>query len=438
MIILPKWIVSISLLLIFISPVIHANDSLGQQHTAVILIDMVKNGKEVSPETYKEAIFSGEYSINNFIKENSYQRTWLTGEVYGWFDASGFENPAIAGCVLSIEQVWKLISDQVTLNAFDRYLVYFHQNRDCDEPGLGHALSFGKKKYQTPQGEINTGVTVMNAVSRFVKPKLPHQKLGDITSTTSGHELGHSLGIHSHANLFDCGKEMVSLDEKECKQEGIADMFSLMSGESYFRPAMHYNSCHKEDIGWFNEGEVLEVKPSEESSIVELFPYETNAHENVMVVKIPLKNPIPINKAYKVTLTYLYLEYRAPIGFDSNLTKLTEDISSLYSGIHPHPQYYPDEFKVDINGIQIRGGFFRSYIADGELQTHCNTTYLIDTKPQSIKYKLDPYEQEYSLYDHLDAFLLKDESFLEPYNNIKITNLGLTPQGAMKIKIEFL
>src|SRR3989344_1451369 len=59
-------------------------DSLGEQRVGVFLIDYVNDGNEQTREQIVEAIFRSPWSINNFVQDSSYNKTWLTGDVFGW------------------------------------------------------------------------------------------------------------------------------------------------------------------------------------------------------------------------------------------------------------------------------------------------------------------------------------------------------------------
>ncbi|MEK6818768.1 MAG: hypothetical protein AABY10_02435, partial [Nanoarchaeota archaeon] len=62
-------------------------ENIGEQKIAVILVKFPEDNEE--PKTKEEVnnlIFdtSNEYSTNNFVKETSYEKAFLTGNVYGW------------------------------------------------------------------------------------------------------------------------------------------------------------------------------------------------------------------------------------------------------------------------------------------------------------------------------------------------------------------
>jgi hypothetical protein len=129
-------------------------------------------------------------------------------------------------------------------------------------------------------------------------------------------------------------------------------------------------------------------------------------------------------------LSALYLEYRTSQGFNSRLQNLTEvDLSSYYPNLQKQkPFYQRDSAIIQTAGVQVRAGFF----VDGQ----CRTTYLIDSKPNSI-IATHP-EQSYSLYDSLDSFFLPGQKLVEPNNKIEISVEGLNTQGGMSVRIRSL
>lgn len=401
----------------------YARDSLGEQRTAVILFDMLEDGKEQNPDAFNEALFSAPKSVNQFIQEASYGKAKLSGHVFGWYRDTKFINR----CTLTQAEIFDKISQDTDLKAWDRLLVFYHQSqKDCNQPGLGHS-SFGKINLKTPQGIIHASLAEFNANYWLVRPKLPHQKLSNITGSVIAHELGHSLGMRGHANLYECGDQTLSRDVKDCQQEAIADMFNIMAGESFYRASLHYSACHKEDVGWLAAPEITtltiaQIKKSPNPIKLKLFPFEKLTRQGPIAIKIELKTPIPVTNG--VAISKLYLEYRTAFGFNSWLDHLATDAPAHYREINLLPNQYPGEKTINTQGIQIRGGFFK--------QGHCVTTYLFDPKPGTIQYA----DQHYSLYDHLDAFLTDGETFIEPYNKISITTLVNATNNTLDIIIK--
>lgn len=407
--------------LVFMSTAFALPETIGKQRVAAILIDFFEDGKAQDKEVIRQSLFDSEFSVANFYQENSYGRTTLTGNVYGWYKAK-----SIAQCFLTNDQLFDLIKNDLNLKEVDRFLVIYHQDPAlCSGQGLGFS-THGKEIMESPVGDIFASVASMVGNFRLGKPQLPYQRAAYITSTVMAHELGHSFGIFGHANIFDCGENVLTKDSVGCKQEGISDMFAIMSGEGFFKSAIHFNSCHKEDLGWFSESElkVVDFKKND-GAVVEfdLQPYELVTKDGLLAAKIILDRPIRVTDG--VYMKNLFIEYKTPTGFDRGLSELTAKLTDRYQDIVKNSQVYPGEGPIDIEGVQVRGGFYND---DG----HCVTTYLLDFKPNSMRYK----DEEYALYDSLDSFLNIGHSWIEPNNAFKISVLKKNENGSLRIHLE--
>jgi M6 family metalloprotease-like protein len=395
-------------------------EALGEQKLAVILIDFVQEGELPDQQLIYDAIFQSQYSINAFYKENSYGRVDFSGLVFGWY-----QWPDLKGkCSVRAEKVFERVASDLNLKNYDRYLFYSYRNfTECSNVGFGIS-THGKIKWQTSVGEIFASVTTVEANYRLSKIVLPRHRLSAITSPVIAHELGHSLGIRGHGNIYDCGSEAVAMTG--CEQHGISDRLTLMAGEGFSRPALHFGACHKETMGWIRPEEIIEINVSDlepdGTHQVSFGPIEYLS-ELPVTVKINLEKNIPVARGGKVSISKLYLEYRVPFGFDSDLEKLATNPRELFPSLSSSQGSH---LSINTKGIQIRGGFF--------LDDQCVTTYHIDTRPQSLQWE----DQEYSLYDHLDGYLGEGETFLEPWNNLEITTLQVIENKQVVVRIKKL
>ncbi|MCB0392254.1 MAG: hypothetical protein KDD58_13260 [Bdellovibrionales bacterium] len=398
-------------------------DTIGEQKTAVILIDL--SGGIIPRADFheiEESFFNGSHSVNHFIRETSYQKTWISGQVFGWYEWSNRDK-----CELNYDEIFNLIQKDLDLTKYDRFFILNHVDlKMCAGTGFGHS-THGKVQLFTPQGSTFASVSQVQLNYRLVKPQVPFQKLTGISSSVIAHEFGHALGILGHANLYECGEQTISTNESNCNQEAIADMFSIMAGESYYKSTLHMSACHKEDLGWMSSRElkIIEKPKNENSILIDLNNFEKLSANRPSAIKIPLENKIPVVREKEVYISNLFLEFRTPSGFNSRLLNLTQPLDQYYRDITWVDANNKTKPKVDIAGIQIRGGFYK----DG----HCITSYLFDTKPNSFAFQE---KYDYSLYDHLDAFVTKGQTFKEPYNNIDIKVIDIDSEQA-KLKIIF-
>ncbi len=401
------------------------NKVLGPQRIAVVLLDLVGDGKEQAAEDFKKAIFDSDFSVDRFIRESSYGKASLSGEVFGWIPVSGRKLP----CEPTAKQSFAYAGSSIPYENFDRVIFLHHVDTEkCSNAGLGES-DFGKHWVKTPRGKLLLSVASLQADNRFVKPVFPFQKLSGITSGVIAHELGHSFGLHGHGNILDCGTKTIASQASEsndhCEQSAIADRMSGMGGEGFFRPALHWGACHKEDLGWLDQGEMITVPSSvitREALKIKIYPYASgSAKAGPVAIKIPLEQPIWVTA--NVPISALYIEYRTATGFDRRLKEFGENPSLFFQKLQSASATPTDAFKIASEGLQVRGGFFN--------HGNCTTTYSLDAHPNSLKHR----DAEYSLYDALDGNLVSGESMDEPNNGFQMVAGAVQSDGSIEVSL---
>lgn len=417
--------------------VIDSIESVGEQKTAIIFIDLLEDGKEPSIELYEEAILGEGKSVNNFVKEVSHGKTWLKGQTYPWLRLKNTGKT----CYLSGEEILNAVIKEnlFDVHEVDRLLVFNHlaYEGECLKKNSFGFSTLGKENFNTSKGQVRLSLAQFWAGHRFVLPKLPHQPLSGISSSVIAHEIGHSFGLRGHSNLLECGKDPLSFNRPDCTQSAIADMFSLMAGEGFYRPSLHYSACHKADLGWINEKDdslvILNKGKVERKVVVKLHPY-TSVSGNISV-KINLDSPIPVPcvnpNNCNVSIQSLFLEYRTANGFDENIAKLKNESGRYFDQIVLDPEFYGSSKEINTNGIQIRGGFYKD--------DYCVTSYNLDLTPDSIhaRNRLTGEVNSYSLYDNLDSFLTAGKTFEEPVNGLKVSVLEIDEEGNAVVEIKY-
>jgi hypothetical protein len=111
------------------------------------------------------------------------------------------------------------------------------------------------------------------------------------------HELGHNFGDH-HSHSKSC-------DSSTCTVSEYGDDHDNMGGT-----IAHLNAFQKERLGWLNYGSSPAIRTVSTGNDYWLDPYETTGGGYPKALKI--WNP--------TTSTYYYIESRAGIGFDANVT----------------------------------------------------------------------------------------------------------------------
>ncbi len=256
-------------------PAILAN-TIGEQRTLVLLVNFQDNSVEPWPLAQVEEMVFG--TVNDFYLENSYGRTWLSGDVYGYYTL-----PIDAVCdTVEIETYTEpaAAANGINVNSYDRLIYVFPQVSGCGWTGKG---------------------TVVGSPSRaWIN--------GSLDLRTVGHELGHNFGLQ-HAKKLECGINTIGGD---CYTVEYGDSLDIMGSPGF---TGNFNALNKELLGWLNDdpsstsGQII---IADMDGSYQLEPYETAPGNAPKALKI-LRG---VDSVSGRRLWY-YLEYRQPLGFDT-------------------------------------------------------------------------------------------------------------------------
>jgi len=370
-------------------------DSLGEQRVGVFLIDYVNDGNEQTREQVEEAIFHSPWSINNFVRDSSYNKTWLTGDVFGWVHLAEEERYCWPDDGTLLDH---FLDQGINFRQYGRFVFLIRGTKVGCSWG---SSSFGKIPLQTPDGLVNASVSRIRTPTFYFPSDVSRT-----TNTVLAHELIHSFGITGHANAYECGKVTLTANRSSCTQLSENDPFDIM-GRRYW--SAQPNACYKEELGWLN---ATEIKTIRKSGKFLLYPFEDSSSKT-KALKIPLRNPIPIAtvSGSELFMTAYYLEYRIGQGVDERLLGLAQGLFMA-----PAP--------ISTQGIMIRGALF----TNGQ----CTTTYLLDMHPESYPNNSSP-----AANDWIDSFLYVGEKFVDTANGITIIPKRLSADGAMTVSVQF-
>ena len=267
----------------------------GEQRIAVILVAYPDEPvPDVSPQEIRDTFFSSsQTSLAGYWREASYGKTYVTGDVFGWFvlpRAYSGERTSdeIAGGLIGA--AIKAADEQVEFTEYNRIFVLAPRKVDGRLGGSGSC----RIRTSPLDGTFTASLAIL-----FIAPRF--DEFGDADQSTmvyiAAHEGGHNLGL-GHANSLDFGDITLGFAGESGTHTENGDRFSAMGGS----PG-HYSARHKLQLGWLENG--TEIETVEESGVFTLSP---------------LSSSVAGLKALRVRRAagseeWLWVEYRQPIGF---------------------------------------------------------------------------------------------------------------------------
>lgn len=250
-------------------------NTFGAQKTLVLLVNFQdKQTQPYTPDFARNVIFN---TTSNFDRENSFQQTWLTGYVFGWYTIP-LDSTVCDASKLATYAQQAATAAGVDLSAYSRY-VYAFPNNVCGWWGLGSVG--GNPSHAWINGSLALKVV--------------------------GHEMGHNFGLY-HAHSLECGTSTLG---SSCTTNEYGDGIDMMGGSA----AGHFNAFEKERLGWLDYAASPPMVTVQADGAYWLDPYETDGGVNPKALKI-LKSVDPATGAK----TWYYVEYRQAIGFDGFLS----------------------------------------------------------------------------------------------------------------------
>jgi hypothetical protein len=231
---------------------------------AVVLFNFA--GDERRPYTLEQArrvVFTGDASVNTYMRESSFGRAGLTGDVFGWFTIP----EPVEGCQFA---QWGHAAQAaaeaagVSLGDYQHRVLVFPRVPACDWSGMA---------------ELPGSVSWIN---------------GELTVRVVGHELGHNLGAH-HASGLRCVEGGVPVAVGgSCSHHEYGDPFDIMGAGG-----RHTSSWNKARLGWL-AGSNLATATASGTFVLAA---QERLTSDVQLLRIPRGDGL-----------FYYLELRQPFG----------------------------------------------------------------------------------------------------------------------------
>lgn len=245
------------------------NYAIGEQKTLVMLVNFSNDTS--TPWTVEEArnVVFGE--TNDFMQENSDGRTWLSGDVTGWYTLPLTNDSCNNGDIITAaRQQAEFVG--VDLSSYNRFIYAFPYTSSCRFSGVAGV------------GGETTSMLINGAMR----------------SHTISHELGHNLGLH-HSHALECGTDTLGTN---CTSDEYGDGVDMMGGMQG-----HFNAFQKTRLSWLDSDQVAEVT---ESGTFTLSGYAATTTAGLKALKIP-NGSDPVTGQPR----FYWVEYRQPVGVDA-------------------------------------------------------------------------------------------------------------------------
>lgn len=259
----------------------------GEQKTAVILVNFQDEATQPISVAAANILVFGK--VSDFYWEGSYQKTFLSGNTFGWFTIP--VSKTICNVALIAQEADKAATAAgVDLAAYDR-LIYLAPQNSCTVTGY------------------NSGPTVPSRTWIFTNL---------LNDRVIAHELGHNFGL-LHSQALDCGATTLG---DGCAQPSYGDAADTMGNGV----TPHFNAYQKEQLGWLNTAGQPPITTVSASGSYAIAPYASMGTA-AKALKIPRGLNPQTGK-----MQYYYIEYRQPVGFDTVLG----NIGNLTRGVLVH------------------------------------------------------------------------------------------------------
>jgi hypothetical protein len=251
-------------------------NTLGEQKVLVLLVNFQNNQTQpITVDQVNNLVFNtaNSGSVTNYYREDSYGRTWMTGDTFGWTTLPINSGDCAGGQIASYARQ-AAQNAGYNLSAYNKF-VYLFPTMNCSYSG---------------QATLGGNEAWIN---------------GTFTRQNISHELGHNFGLQ-HSRYLDCDAGVV---DGNCTFIEYGHIMDTMGGGSG-----HFHPFQKERLGWLNYADLPAITTVTQNGNYTISPMAVNSNSTPKALKILKSVDASGGK------TWYYVELRRNFGFDSGIS----------------------------------------------------------------------------------------------------------------------
>jgi hypothetical protein len=280
------------------------NNALGEQRQLVMLFNF-QDQPTNRPWTASNIQDLFLNQVNGYWQNVSYGQTWVTADFTGWYTIPVNSTDCSANLTQAADDGARALGYDP--NNYS-HLIYIFPSCGCrSQSGTTYVSS-------NPQGYYKTWVYLC----------------GMATFRTATHEFGHSLGF-AHANSLNCSGVTIG---SNCSVLEYGDYYDVMG--AYSNTCV--SSAYYRDLAGWSGARLLTVTSD---GLYTISPIE-NTDNGLKSLRIPVQSD-----ASTSSVTYYYIEYRQPVGYDSYLS----NYQSIINGVLVHKGEIVDGYHVSSGSL---------------------------------------------------------------------------------------
>lgn len=242
-------------------------------------------------------------SVAGYYLENSYGHLTISGAVHpSWIqinlDATDPGDPSFCNVGEAVSMALTQLDSQYDYSQFSNIVYVSPFGSGCNWSGYAFEITFATS--DAPSGQVTLAVAAV--------------RITNADQYAISHEIGHSFG-RGHAGFAYCTPQGVG-ENPGCRVSTYGDFYDVMGGSSDMTRPRHYSAIHKEQAGWLTADHFITISDTVPC------PNNTCAIEPMETVSSAPK----VLKMRRTATTWLYVEYRQPIGYDVGMSGGGSDV----------------------------------------------------------------------------------------------------------------